>query len=111
MLVGLVVWTATFWFVDGIGLLGLMAALLLAELVPGVVAVQLAMRARPERTSPRPPAGRPHPAPTDAAGVAEWSEGLADPTSSELLMWRSKPAFGARCAGTTSESGALTCPG
>jgi hypothetical protein len=44
-LVGLVVWAATFQFLDGLALLGLMGALLLVELVPGVVAVQLAMRA------------------------------------------------------------------
>jgi uncharacterized Tic20 family protein len=45
ILVGLVVWTATFWLVDGVALLGLTAVLLVAELVPGVVAIQLAIRA------------------------------------------------------------------
>jgi hypothetical protein len=44
-LVGLVVWAATFRFLDGLALLGLMGALLLAGLVPGVVAIQLAVRA------------------------------------------------------------------
>lgn len=43
--VGIVVWIGAVWFVDGLVLLGITSAVVVAHLVPGIVAIQLAMRA------------------------------------------------------------------